>query len=125
MPKRPQQSKAKAASPRSHFATALQSTPKSSTNNFVLCVALFFAVLITFWPAINNEFINYDDPNYITGNVHVQQGLTMDTIRWAFTSTHEGVNWHPLTSISHVLDFQLFGPNPRGHHFVNLLLHSI
>ncbi len=74
-------------------------------------------------PMLHNGFINYDDPDYITGNTHVKAGLTWSGIAWAFQSG-EASNWHPLTWISHMLDCQFFGLNPAGHHLTNLLLHA-
>jgi tetratricopeptide (TPR) repeat protein len=74
-------------------------------------------------PALKYPFVNYDDVDYVTENPRVQQGLTLETIRWAITSTAQA-NWHPLTWISHALDCQLFGLDPAGHHFTSILLHA-
>ena len=68
------------------------------------------------------DFVNYDDTLYVTQNAQVQDGLTLATVRWAFTTYHVGT-WHPLTWLSHALDCQLFGLDPAGPHSVNLLLH--
>jgi len=68
------------------------------------------------------DFINYDDPDYVTQNVNVQHGLTLESIRWAFTTGHTA-NWHPVTWLSHMLDVQLFGFDPGYHHLINLLFH--
>lgn len=68
--------------------------------------------------------MDIDDGSYVTNNPHVKDGLTIDGIRWAFTSAHAD-NWHPATWISHMIDVQLFGLNPRPHHLVNLLFHTI
>ncbi|HYA42302.1 MAG TPA: glycosyltransferase family 39 protein [Syntrophobacteraceae bacterium] len=68
------------------------------------------------------EFITYDDPAYVTENIHIRHVITMDAIRWAFTSDY-ACNWHPLTWVSHMLDIQLFGLNPHWHHLTNLLFH--
>ncbi len=86
----------------------------------VLLVAITWAV---FGQTLGHQFVNYDDPLYVTGNAHIRAGLTWHGVLWAFTHVHSQ-NWHPLTSISHMLDCQLFGLQPRGHHFVNVLLHS-
>ena len=91
----------------------------------LLGLALFLAVLATFWPSVNNDFINYDDPDYITLNTHVQQGLTWPGVKWAFGSTGEAANWHPITWLSHMLDCELFRASPRGHHGTSVLLHSV
>jgi len=93
-------------------------------NNQVLMISvvLAFATLAAFWRVGNGDFIIFDDPLYITQNNHVKNGITMDGIRWAFTTGHVA-NWHPVTWISHMLDVQLFGLKPQWHHFMNLLFH--
>ena len=95
-----------------------------SKRNQLLIISFILAAaaLMAYWQVSHSEFINYDDNDYVTENRYVQRGLTMDGIRWAFTTYHAS-NWHPLTWISHMLDVQLFGLNPRGHHLTNLLLH--
>jgi len=85
---------------------------------------LFAAVLWTFWPAVHNDFVGYDDPVYVTGNGHVQQGLSWKNVCWAF-STGEGGNWHPLTWLSHMSDCELFGVSPWGHHLVSIVFHAL
>ncbi|HMC28626.1 MAG TPA: tetratricopeptide repeat protein, partial [Verrucomicrobiae bacterium] len=68
---------------------------------------------------------NYDDPDYVTSNPVVQQGLTWQGVKWAFLNLHgQATYWHPVTWLSHMLDCQLFGLNPTGHHLMNLLFHS-
>src|SRR4051812_40780086 len=74
-----------------------------------IALGLFFVVLATFWACSNNGFINYDDPDYVTGNAQVQQGLTWAGVKWAFSSTRTTANWHPITWISHLLDYDLYG----------------
>src|SRR5438477_1524255 len=88
---------------------------------------IFFLVAITwavFGQTSRAQFINYDDPLYVFDNAHVRAGLTWHGIAWAFTHVHSQ-NWHPLTTISHMLDCQLFGLNPGPHHLVNVFWHSI
>jgi len=67
---------------------------------------LVIAVLSIFWQVRNHDFINYDDDLYVINNQHVQAGLTLESITWAFTSTHAS-NWHPLTWLSHMLDCRI------------------
>ena len=81
------------------------------------------ATLALYNPVNRHPFVNYDDDRYITENPHVHNGLTWRTITWAFTATEQG-NWHPLTWLSHALDYQLFHQNPAGHHFTSLLIHA-
>jgi hypothetical protein len=82
-----------------------------------MTVALYFRVY-------SYPFLNYDDTLYVTQNAHVQDGLTWETVRWAFTTYHVGT-WHPLTWLSHAMDSQLFDLDPAGPHAVNLLLHAL
>ena len=74
--------------------------------------------------AIGNDFVNCDDPVYVTKNVIVQKGLTWSNLRWSLTSTSEA-NWHPLTWISHMADVSFFGLHPAGHHLHSNILHTI
>jgi len=69
-------------------------------------------------------FINYDDPLYVTENNQVSAGLTEKGIVWAFT-TFQAANWHPITWLSHMVDVQLFGMNPAGHHLTSVLFHVV
>jgi protein O-mannosyl-transferase len=88
----------------------------------MLALALAVVVIALFLPALRNGFVNYDDPDYITHNVHVLQGLNWENIKWAFGTDNPAANWHPLTWISHMLDVQIFGLNPWGHHLINILM---
>ncbi|NTW16972.1 MAG: glycosyltransferase family 39 protein, partial [Syntrophaceae bacterium] len=78
--------------------------------------------LAVFWPVKDHEFINFDDTEYVTENVHVRGGITLKGVTWAFTTFHAG-NWHPLTWLSHMLDVQFFGLKAGWHHLMNLLFH--
>src|SRR5881628_3038011 len=71
-----------------------------------------------------NDFVNYDDPRYVYQNTRITNGLNISGIAWAFTHIHSE-NWHPLTTITHMLDCQLYGLKAGGHHFTNVLLHTI
>jgi Flp pilus assembly protein TadD len=88
-----------------------------------ICLALVAIVWAVFGQTLGHQFINYDDPLYVLQNPHVYNGLSWSSMAWAFTHVHSQ-NWHPLTSISHMLDCQLFGLRPGPHHFNNVLLHS-
>lgn len=90
----------------------------------LLCLALALATAACYWPVTRNEFVSIDDAEYITGNPHVASGLNWAGFLWAFTST-SACNWHPLTWLSHMVDCQVYGLNPAGHHFTNLLLHTL
>jgi protein O-mannosyl-transferase len=90
----------------------------------LIAAGLIALVWIVFEQTFRHEFVNYDDPLYVIDNAHVRAGLTWRGIAWAFTHVHSQ-NWHPLTTISHMLDCELFGLNPGAHHLVNVFLHSI
>src|ERR1700751_1350325 len=89
----------------------------------LIWLALPLVTLALYAPALRNGFVNYDDPAYVTSNTHVQGGLTAANIAWAF-QTGAASNWHPLTCLSHILDWQLYGGSPAGHHFTSILLHA-
>jgi protein O-mannosyl-transferase len=89
-----------------------------------VCVALAAIVWIVFGQTLKHDFVNYDDDAYVHLQPEIVGGVTLHGVGWAFTHIHSG-NWHPLTSISHMLDCQLCGLNARGHHLTNLLLHAM
>jgi len=93
-------------------------------NKQILIIYLLLTVttLIAFQQVGSHGFVNFDDDVYVTANRHVRNGITIEGLRWAFTTGH-AANWHPLTWISHMMDIQFFGLNPRWHHLTNLLLH--
>ncbi len=89
-----------------------------------VCLALGILTAALYWPITRHGFVNLDDATYVYQNQHIQSGLTGSTLAWAFTSGYAS-NWHPLTWISHMLDWQWFGANAGGHHFTSLLLHAL
>ena len=91
-------------------------------RGFLIGLGLVIVTLAVYWQVLNHDFVDFDDDIYVTENPHVQKGLTIEGIKWAFTTTH-AANWHPLTWLSHMLDCEIFGLNPSGHHLTNLLLH--
>ena len=88
----------------------------------MICAGLAALTLAAFWPVTQAGFVNIDDPTYVETNVRVQQGLTWENVKWAF-STHYFSNWHPLTWLSYLVDCEIFGPNARAMHCVNLAWH--
>jgi len=101
-----------------------QSRTNVVKTNRIICMGLFLLTLWVYLPALRHDFIVYDDENYVRANPHVVQGLTSENIHWAFTTGYQR-NWHPLTWLSHMLDCQLFGLQPWGHHLTNLLFHAL
>jgi tetratricopeptide (TPR) repeat protein len=97
-------------------------TPRPVSHLWLACAALFVGTVLVFARSLGYGFINYDDPVYITANPRVQSGLTWDGIVWAFTGHAD--YWHPLTWLSHMLDWQLFGADATGHRAVNIAWHA-
>jgi Tfp pilus assembly protein PilF len=89
---------------------------------FLLVLAA--ATIMVYGQVRHFEFINFDDTDYVTENINIRAGLTVEGIVWAFTTVHAG-NWHPMTWLSHMLDVSLFGMDPGGHHVMNLLFHVL
>jgi tetratricopeptide (TPR) repeat protein len=90
----------------------------------VACLLLIAANVAVFAPVLSFDFIQYDDPLYVMTNPHIRNGITSDGIRWVFTHEHGG-SWHPLTGLSHMLDCELFGLRPAGHHLTSIVLHTV
>ena len=118
-PARPRRNEVKAGNPQ---PSTLQ-LPRFPA--WLLALLLALATIALYWPATHHDFVNnYDDEFYVTANVHVQGGLTWENVKWAFVNP-VAANWHPVTILSHMLDCQLFGLKPWGHHLTNLLLHAL
>ena len=89
-----------------------------------ISLALATVTLVAYAGIWRNGFVSWDDPSYVSENAHVLGGLTWRGVIWAFTNT-QGANWHPVTWLSHMLDVQLFGPDPGMHHAVSLAFHIV
>lgn len=103
------------------------STPSMASKRRVvvgICAVLAAITWLVFGQTLRHQFVTYDDPQYVYENAKVAAGLSLEGVSWAFTHTVAG-NWHPLTTVSHMLDCQLYGLKPAGHHFTNVLLHTI
>jgi len=86
---------------------------------------LFVIPLLLYSPVRHHDFLKlWDDDAYVTDNPHVRTGITLSSVRWAFTSFEQS-NWHPVAWLSHMLDCQLFGLNAGAQHLVNVLLHLV
>jgi tetratricopeptide (TPR) repeat protein len=91
----------------------------------IAAVCLLLAVVTAFaYRSVRAaDFVTFDDLSYVLENKQVQQGVNLQSVEWAFTSFYAS-NWHPLTWISHMIDWNLYGDNPAGHHITNLCLHA-
>lgn len=106
-------------------ARPLPSDRERTRGAVVLAVSVALAALvwIVFGQTLSHDFVNYDDMDYVTKNAQVARGLSLEGIGWAFTHFHSS-NWHPVTWISHMIDCELYGLSPWGHHLTNVLFHT-
>lgn len=109
---------------KSRKASESSPAPLFQHANVVWALALLALTFWAFLPGVDNDFVRFDDMDYVMRNYDVQQGLSWHGVVWAFSSTSVA-NWHPLTWLSHMLDCQLFLLNPVGHHLTSILLHAL
>ena len=93
-------------------------------SSLLISFFLFLFTLAIYWQVTSHEYIAYDDDVYVLKNYHLHDGISLHSMLWAFRSMY-GANWHPLTWISHMMDIQLYGLNPGGHHATNLIFHIL
>jgi len=93
-------------------------------SRLLVAAVLVVAVVAAFWPVLGSDFVDFDDDKYVTNNPYVQRGFDLDALRWAWTSGERANYWHPLTWMSHMLDWRLYGPVAAGHHATSLGLHA-
>ena len=94
-------------------------------QKLIIYIVLIVVTLAVFWQVNQYDFINFDDPLYVTQNSHIQSGITLDGFRWAFSTTYANNFWYPMIWLSFMLDYQLFGLNAGGYHLTNLILHVL
>jgi len=99
-----------------------QKTSQSYLPVFFVCGVLIVTTLVVYWGWWQFDFVNIDDNEYVTENLGVIGGVNWEGVKWVFTKSCAG-NWHPLTGLSHMLDCELYGLKPAGHHFTNILFH--
>ena len=93
-------------------------------QKLIVYLVLTVVTFAVFWQVNQYDFVNLDDSLYVTGNFHIQSGITLDGFRWAYSTKHAGF-WLPLVWLSFMADYQLFGLNAGGYHLTNLILHMI
>jgi len=96
---------------------------KKRNLDYQIAGAVALMTFMVYITSLQNEFVNWDDPEYITYNSHIRL-FNLDLFRWAFSSFYSA-NWHLLTWISHALDYAVWGLNPLGHHLTNNILHAV
>jgi Flp pilus assembly protein TadD len=90
----------------------------------LLCVLLFGLVVWVFFPSLHGDFLFFDDSPYVVNNSHVNSGFSWANTAWAFSTLYLA-NWHPVTWLSYMFDYQFYGSKPEGLHLTNVLLHGI
>ena len=106
----------------SYESSIIKNHRNSLFNVFLVSLCLIIGIVVVYIKVQNFDFVGYDDEVYVTENLHVQKGVSLEGIKWAFT-TFQCANWHPLTWLSHMLDCELYGLNPAGHHRTNIEFH--
>jgi len=96
--------------------------PPSKHRLALIYLVLILVTLGTFWPVLRCDFVRYDDDKYVTENPYIKGGLSLESAAGAFTRPHYHM-WHPLTTLSYIVDYEIFGLNPLWYHLVNLLFH--
>ncbi len=96
----------------------------SGKQKIIVYLTLTVLTLAAYWQVTHYDFVNIDDPYFVTLNSHIQSGLTPDVIRRAFSMTFDDY-WMPLSRLSYLLDFRLYGLKAGGYHFNNLVLHIL
>ena len=107
----------------SHSESMPPAKPRPAWQTPAICLLLALAVLAVFGQTARFEFVGYDDQLYVFENPVVLKGLSLPSVGWAFTHS-QVANWIPLTTLSHMLDCDLFGERAGGHHLVNVLWHT-
>jgi len=98
--------------------------PRQRWLTIGVSVFLLGLTWLVFGQTLRYDFVNYDDPSYVYQNTRITSGINFANVAWAFSHIHSE-NWHPLTTITHMLDCQLHGLNAGWHHFTNVLLHCL
>ena len=94
------------------------------SSRMLACGLLICLALALYLPSVHYSFLNYDDDEYVTANSHVRSGLTVASLKWAFSNIDIG-HWQPITWITHLADCSFYGLNPAGHHLTSVLLHTV
>lgn len=105
-------------------APELTSSRQDRRITIAVCIFLTVSIWLVFGQTLNHEFINFDDDRYVYQNAEVSRGLTVEGLKWFLTHSHARL-WHPLTTLSHMLDCQIYGLKPGGHHFTSVVLHNV
>ncbi|HXP34516.1 MAG TPA: hypothetical protein VN827_03095, partial [Chthoniobacterales bacterium] len=102
-----------------------QASPRNDrVITIAVCILLTAIIWIVFGQTLGHDFVNFDDDRYVYENPQVSRGLTLDGFKWVLTHSHASL-WHPLTTLSHMADCQVYGLRPGGHHFTNVVLHNL
>ena len=115
--------KSEVRGPKHQGATSRPASAFTRIPWWLLAMLLVLGIIALYWPATRCGFVNLDDNVNVTDNVHIQKGLTWESIKWAFMNPMATL-WQPLTMLSHMAIYQVCGLNPWGHHLANVLLHA-
>ena len=100
-----------------------QRFPVHNRKFYIIVFLITLLTVLVYLPALDNDFVNWDDPYYINENLHIRS-LDVQFLKWMFSTFHMQ-NWHPLTWLSHAIDYALWGLNPMGHHLTSIIFHAL
>ena len=106
---------------------SLRTDPEFSGYNKKIWIVAFLVALLTvliYFPALQNDFVNWDDELYVYENQYIQK-INIEFFRWMLTTTHASRYWHPITWLSHAIDYAIWGLNPLGHHLTSIIFHGL
>ncbi len=96
---------------------------KTQGSKYYLAISICLITFAVYLPDLRNDFVGWDDGTYVVDNPHIRS-FNLSFFKWAFFDFHAS-NWHPLTWISHALDYAIWGLDPMGHHLTNNFLHAV
>lgn len=96
---------------------------ETGPSRYLLAASIALITFIVYLTALSNGFVSWDDGTYVYSNAHIRS-FDLTFLSWAFSDFYAS-NWHPLTWISHALDYAMWGLKPRGHHLTNIILHAV
>ena len=98
---------------------------KKQNFNYYAAGAVSLMTFLVYLPSLGNEFVNWDDTDLVLNNTHIRS-IDITFLKWAFSFFNPvSANWHPITWISHALDYAIWGLNPMGHHLTSIILHAV
>ena len=95
----------------------------NNKRSLILAFLVCIITILVYLPALQNDFVNWDDPSYVYKNQYIQS-IDFKSLKWMFTTFHT-YYWHPFTWLSHAVDYAVWGLDPMGHHLTSVIIHGL